>query len=490
MSSLGTHLFAEIAPRFFGVLSSANARLYLDVMDLLEREMPRRGGAFDRSEALEIIDTVLSRGNSPFQREADEELSDDDAASPDNSPDNSQAAQVLRRLIHAGWLEEERRSDYQRAIFIEPAAQTLLEALRAILSQNVASFTGKLRLVCDMLAQLREPGARQALIWEQLVAAVGDTRAGLRELRLIRRQVERYAQRQLKAGTITEALDLIYNEFSQFITQRCYRELIHARLPERLREALAGVSELERDDAALERLREQYIRSHPEATGAEASAAIRATLEELPAMLGDIEPTADRVDLGASEFARRSRARIRYIQDVGSSRRQQIKTLFDYVRDHLGEGRLSDLDERIALPALRIVDHGLIGTASLARTRRPAEPGERQSVIEALSERDREMSLREMERNIRNALRLDRANKFVERMELQPGEQIRSGELDVPTEDDLLDVISALVFASSGGANYTLETLRDRTPAAPVEYDTKAGFHIERFILEKKPEKK
>lgn len=485
MSGLGTHLFAEIAPRFFGLLASANARLYLDVMDLLDREMPRRGGAFDRSEVLEIVDVILSRSNSPFQREADEELPDSDTPTAEAS-ENSQAAQIVRRLIDAGWLEEERRADYQRTIFIEPAAQTLLEALRSILSQNVASFTGKLRLVCDMLAQLREPQHRQTLIWEQLVAAVGDTRAGLRELRLIRRQVERYAQRQLTAGTITEALDLIYNEFSQFITQRCYRELIHARLPERLREALAGVSELERDDEAIERLRDQYLRSHSEATAAEAVAAIRATLEELPAMLGDVEPTADRVDLGASEFARRSRARIRYIQDVGSSRRQQIKTLFDYVRDHLGESRLSDLDERITLPALRIVDHGLLGTASLARTRRPVEPGERQSVIEALSERDREMSLREMERNMRNALRLDRANKFVERMELEAGERVHSRDLDVPTEDDLLDVISALVFASSGGANYTLETLRTRTPTAPVEYDAKAGFHIERFELEKK----
>lgn len=476
MNGLGSNLFSEIAPKFFGILTGPNAKVYLDVMDLLDRESPQRGNAFERAEALEIIDSVLAKGLS-LQAEGEEELSDPAEVSHPSSL-------ILRRLIHSGWLEEEKRADYQRFVFIEPIAQTLLEALRSIMSQNVASFTGKLRLVCDMLSQLTNPAYRMELVWEQFNAALADTRAGLRELRLIRRQVERYAQRQLTVGTISEALDLIYTEFSQLITQRCYRELIHARLPERLRDAITGLTDLERDDEALAKLCEQYMRTRPEATEADAMRAIRQVLEELPVVLGDVEPTADRVDLGTSEFARRSRARIRYIQDVGSARRQQIKSIFDYVRDHLPEERLSDIS--LDLPALRIVDQGLIGMASLARSRRLPDLGERRPVIDALSDADREQSLREMERNLRNALRLDRANKFVERLNLEPGERIASGKLSLPTEDDLLDVISTLVFASAGGANYELETLRDRNPAAPITHDTKGGFHIERFELEKK----
>lgn len=478
MIGLGTNLFSEVAPKFFGILTGPNARLYLDVMDMLDRELPRRGDAFERSEAVEIVDSVLAKG-AAYQSEAEgEEESSAEAAQP--------SSQILRRLIQAGWLEEEKRSDYQRAIFLEPAAQTLLEAFRTIVSQNIASFTGKLRLVCDMLAQLRYPHYRSELIWEQITASLVDTRAGLRELRLIRKQVERYAQRQLKVGTIAEALDLIYNEFSQLITQRCYRELIHARLPERLREAVEGLGELERDDLTLQRLRDQYLRSDPNADAGLAMATILRTIEELSLALGDVEPTADRVDLGASEFARRSRARIRYIQDVGSARRQQIKAIFDYVRDHLESSRLSDIDDRIDLPALRIVDHGLVGMASLARSRRSFDPAKRQPVVAALTDDDREQSLLEMERNLRNALRLDRANQFVERLDLESGETMESGAMPVPTEDDLLDVISCLVFASAGGASYRLQTLRERDPAAPVLYDAKAGFDIERFQLEKK----
>lgn len=476
MNGLGTHLFNEVSPKFFGILTGPNARIYLDVMDALDREVPPHGCGYERPEALAVIDSVLAKGTT-FHAESEEDLADAaDTAHP--------STLILRRLLAAGWLEEEKRADYQRFIYIEPIAQALVEAFRSILSNNIAAFTGKLRLVCDMLGQLANPAYRLELTWEQFNAALADTRAGLRELRLIRRQIEKYAQRQLSVGTISEALDLIYNEFSQLITQRCYRELIHARLPERLRHAIAGLTELERDAEALGRLCEQYLRIHPDATESDAMRAIRQVLETLPMVLGEVEPTADRVDIGTSEFARRSRARIRYIQDVGSARRQQIKTIFDYVRDHLPAERLSDI--QLELPPLRIVDIGLIGTASLARTRRIAEPGERQQVINALSDADREQSLLEMERNLRNALRLDRANKFIERLNLPPGKRLSSAKLKVHTEDDLLDVISTLVFASVGGASYRLETLRERHPSKPVVTDRKAGFHIERFELEKK----
>ena len=50
MASLGDSLFSELAPRFFGLLSGLNARVYLDVVDALEREMPTRGEAMERVE--------------------------------------------------------------------------------------------------------------------------------------------------------------------------------------------------------------------------------------------------------------------------------------------------------------------------------------------------------------------------------------------------------------------------------------------------------
>ncbi len=475
MTSLGTSLFSELTPKFFGVLTGPNARVYLDVLDAIERAMPTRGDALERAEVLEIIDRVLASG-ALLQTETDEESAGAEADQP--------SSQVLRRLIASGWIEEEKRSDYRRILFLEPAAQTLLEALRAIVSQTIASFTGKLRLVCDRLSALRFPHSRMELIWEELKNCLAQVRSGLRELRMIRKQVERYAQRQLKTATIAEALDIIYNEFSTLITQQCYRELIHARLPERLREAMEGLTELELDDLALQRLREDYLRTNPDTAGAMPE--ILRIIEELSLALGDVEPTADRVDTSAADFARRSRSRIRYIQDVGSSRRQQVKTIFDYVREHLSEVRFADLEDKLALPPVRLADIGLVGEQSLAKSRKRADAADLHPVALALSDKEREESLREMEKNMRNALRLDRANRFVDRLDMNPGESMTSNEMQIHGEDDILDVISCLVFAPAGGANYRLRTLREMQPEKPVLMDLKSDFEIERFEVEKK----
>lgn len=472
--NLGSNILSELSPKFFGVLAGPNARIYLDVVDVLEREMAVRGDFLERTEVLEVIDRVLI--SEPLVLEEIEHAEAEEGEAP--------AGKVLRRLLGAGWLEEEKRSDYRQVLCFEPAALTLIEALRSIVSQSIASFTGKLRLVCDRLAALRYGHSRMELIWEELKSCLGQVRAGLRELRNIRKQVERYAKRQLKTSTIAEALDIIYNEFSTLITQQCYRELIHARLPERLREAMEGLRELEQDDLALQHLREDFLRTADDP--ARAMPEILRTIEELSQGLGDVEPTADRVDRSTADFARRSRARIRYIQDVGSARRRQIKVFFDYVREYLGDLRLVDLDGRLELPTMRLVDGGLLGIASLAKRRERSSAAERQPVPPILSEDEREESLREMEKNVRNALRLDRANKFVERLELTPGQPITSDQLPVHTEDDILDVISCLVFAPAGGAKFRLQTWRERNPQAPVLMDSKGEFAIERFELETK----
>jgi hypothetical protein len=59
MASLGESLFSELVPRFFGLLAGPNARIYLDVVDALEREMPSRGEAMERAEVLDLLRLVV-----------------------------------------------------------------------------------------------------------------------------------------------------------------------------------------------------------------------------------------------------------------------------------------------------------------------------------------------------------------------------------------------------------------------------------------------
>lgn len=106
MPSLGSRLFSELSPKFFGLLGGPNARLYLDVLDGLEKEMSARGDAMERVEVLEIIDRILVPGI-----HLENELDDEQTAADTDSPSNK----VLRRLVAVGWMEEERRPGLRRS---------------------------------------------------------------------------------------------------------------------------------------------------------------------------------------------------------------------------------------------------------------------------------------------------------------------------------------------------------------------------------------
>src|SRR6266540_6324575 len=109
MASLAAQLFREVRPDFFRVLAGPLARLYVDVLDALEREAARRNQGLDREEALALVEQVL---------EGHAEVSTvDDASLMQAATTREKARVVLEVLRHAGWLEEEQRSDWQRLVF-------------------------------------------------------------------------------------------------------------------------------------------------------------------------------------------------------------------------------------------------------------------------------------------------------------------------------------------------------------------------------------
>jgi hypothetical protein len=163
-----------------------------------------------------------------------------------------------------------------------------------------------------------------------------------------------------------------------------------------------------------------------------------------------------------------------------------VKAIFDFVREKLGGVRLADLGDLIPPLGIRLADPGLVGMQSLTARRQRPEAATRQPVAPPLSEAEKEASLLEMEKNIRNSLRLDRANRFVDRLDLDPGDVLSSEHMPIHTEDDILDVLSCLVFAPAGGANFRLHLYRDQHPGDAVPDDLKGEFKIERFAVEKK----
>ena len=467
--ALSIQLFEEVRSDFFRILAFESAPLYLDSVDAIASTMPTRGGGIARAEALEIIGDIL-RINPGSTVEGQ---------TADSSTVPAKSNLVLNKLIGSGWLEEPERSDYQRQIFLDPNAEILLDAIRRIAQPDPAQFTGLLRTVCNNLA---DPNAAESFSWEDLKACLTNVDSGVRELKAMSKSVERLTRKQLGAATLERSVAIVYGDFSSEIGNKCYRELIRAQLPEKLVQARRGLDHLNGRESALARLQKGLMHHRPQISAGDAMTEVIRTLEAVESGLHSIEPLTERVDARASEFARRSRARIHYLSAVGSSRARQLQDVFRTISERFGGMRLALVEDDLNLPTLRIGEAGIVSAESLRRPPSERSLAEIDSIEDDVSDDERERCVEQMANNIAFSVTVDRAHRFLDEIGCEPGETISSVDLPLKgTSDEIEDVVSLLLYADTESARYQVNVPDRGLVDEENKSDSKGGYLIDRF---------
>lgn len=132
----------------------------------------------------------------------------------------------------------------------------------------------------------------------------------------MQKSIERHTRQQLAAGTLRENLAVLFDQFAERIGRTCYAQLVHARLPSRLTEARRAVDSELNDADLLTKMQTEVMRREPALSPEAAMAHVWLRLEELAELLEQVEPLADAIDRRTAEFARRSQARFRYLQET------------------------------------------------------------------------------------------------------------------------------------------------------------------------------
>lgn len=481
MPLLGSQLFQEVPREFFGLLAGRNAALYLDVLDRLAPAL-EEAGHLSRTEAAAIAEEGL-REHPEFNIQ--DELPPDTTTQPAETTEptlSTQAAFVLRRLVETRWLLEPLRSDWQRLLLLNPAAETLLAALRQVARGDQSRFTDRLQLACS---QLLNPDAFADQAFADLEACLSNVRDGLRELRQMEGGIERHTRRLLASQTLRENLAVLYDDFSETIGHACYRELVRARLPSRILRARQRLDAVAHDDHVLAGMQRERLRRSPQTDPTGATSEIRNKLDELSRLLDSVVPMADALDRRAADFARRAFARLRYLQETNSALRERVQAVFQHVDAHADPGRINDLPEDLLLPSLALPDAGILSPDSLFRPRLRRVPGELEPVGDDLTQHDLDEAMAELGANLRDTLNVLRANRYVERLPGQKGSRTPLADLPVTNDDDVADIIACLLHAGARDAAFSLEAARtaDDIPTPPTVL--KAGYAIDDFSIEK-----
>lgn len=484
MSVLAAQLFREVRPDFFRVLAGPLARLYVDALDSLEREASQRNQGLDRAEALALVEQVV-------EQHGDLTGTDDELISAATS-NRERARAVLDTLRASGWLQEEERSDWQRLVFFDPNGTVLLHALRRIAFPEAAVFSDKLVNVCATLSRGGEVNldALHEDPWAQVETCVANLQAGLAELRGMQKSIERHTKQQLAATSLKENLALLYDQFAERIGRTCYAQLVHSRLPTRLSETHRALESLSSHADLLTKMQSEVMRREPALSAEAAMCRVRLRVNELEEMLQQIEPLADTIDRRTAEFARRSQARFRYLQETTSENRARVQTLFETLNQHFSGWRVTDIDAlALEFPALALHDARILGgLESLYTPRLRRAAGE----IEPLEDEDpryADRALAQLESNLRDSLTVSRANHFIAALPGKSGTTWSSDELlrqHVHNDEDVADIIACLLHAQSADACFEVQVPRLESEADTGDFDAKLQYRIERFTLVKK----
>ena len=477
---LSTALFRETrGTAFFRVLAGRNAPFYVDVLNALESNAADRPDGMAREEALAIITDTLER-HPGFEFDPEEAVTDTATTLRDR------ARILLERLLQCRWLDEPPRRDWRRTLHFDAHGATLLAALRKIAWPDAAVFTDKLTGVCAMLADEVELSTRP---WQMVENCLANVREGLNELRSMQKTVQRFTRKQLEEETLAGNLSVVFDDYSEQISHACYAELVRARLPLRLPEAVARITNrLMGDAGAMAEMTTEVLRRHPNIAADTARARVHQALDELADLLERVLPMADEVDRRTADFTRRSLARFRYLQDITGERRSEVKAFFEKINALTAGRRLShaaselpDLPE-FHLPAVKLP--GGLDSLYAPPVRRSA--ADQDAFEDEATDNDRDEGLLGMERALREALSVHRANTFVHTLPGGKGDAVLSADLPIKGETGFTDLISLLLHAESAEARYRLAVHRVDCEELTPPLDALDGCSVERFTLIKK----
>lgn len=448
--SLSQQIFRDTPSRFFAVLTWRYGRLYIDALDKIESiQRHRHGVGLTRPELIQVCEDIIASGLEQIDLPAD----------PDEEHQRISPPEMLRQMLQSQWLEEPKRSDYQRVYYLDSRAELLLECLRRMAYPEQVTFTDKLHLVCS---RFMDKSAFEDHPLSDLEACTDNLRYGLQELRSMQQGMARLTQRQLQSHSLKQNLQVLYDDFSEHIGQRGYKQLIDLDIPVRLPLVREQLHQIQQNPVIVAKMELELQNRRPEISEDEVVARVQNALQNASSMLESVEPQTDAVDRRAADFARRSFARFRYLQEVSSGRRSEVRNLFEIINQRYAECKMGNLPEALELPSLKIPSVALLsGVDSLFLPRNIRKRGERTPLDDFYEDDDTFFALEEMSDNINSSLTTLRANRFFSDLQV-PHDGLHSKDLPTDIDQWLLNTVGLLLHSETIESEYSISTPRDQ----------------------------
>lgn len=486
LKPLSAALLAVTSPAFFNPLADQRtAPALIDCIDRLDRESAATAGELSRADALQLIAETIAQHRDVNWAQADGQI---ESALADA---RAKANHVFNRLYAARWIDERDLGIDDRRVVVEPTVRWLLDAFRrmsTVGSAEVHSFADTLRGVCEALTtpDAFDPRQRSA---DEMFSRLSDlsrrAETATNQLSHVYLILRQFIERQGQAATGRDNLRIFFDEFGAGQHQVCYDELFAKGLVIRLDEARRAVEDM-RWDYGIKQHLATALAARSRSDENEAREEVNSLLDHLGETLGSITAMSQQIDGRVSHFHRISYERFSYVNDRSGRHADLIKRVFELVDMGAKDRGFSTLPQLGLPPPLVPEIESFHGVDSLLFPRQRREPVTMFGGIRTLRADDNQ-ALERLRRRYNESLSPLRAAKFIRRHLPKTGDRCATNEFRSPTEDDLYDLIAAVLHRRYGPVQWQVIPDSRNNPWHPekVPIDEHNGFGLERFTLER-----
>jgi hypothetical protein len=468
MMATATSPFDILPPNLFNVFSTQGhgnlQRHYMAILlRIYELAEFNRFGLTREVVVAEIVD---------YLKTVDEEdLSQIDAEAEADDGERDYAGYLLRRLVHAGWLEREQTADYTECIILPDYAFTLLEAFRSIQEQKPKEFAGQLYAAQQLLTNESDDFSPSLA----LTQAYENVRQVVRGLNELNQNIRRHTERVTKDRDVPELLRLQYDDYAQALGPAYHALKTSDHVSRYRRDIVVRLQAWQLDDNWLERTADEMAmqgRRNPAQAVDEIGHIMRFTIHQLEGL----DPLLDEIDRRHAQYLRTSLRQVRYqLVNAEGSFKERLVVLGRNLAALLVEGERWTPEEMPTLQAASLHVPDINSFYTPPRHRAPFLP--EPVIVPLLDPLDadtlRALTLRE----ISQTLTPEKINGYV--MDLFNGHrQLHVRDLPADLFDDLPWFIHVVAYGNHPDTEYDVEPL----PGEPIS----AGpYHVRPFQLVK-----
>lgn len=443
-------LFDHVAPRLFAPLASKIHRLYWEILLLVYR-LHNEAGVDEIGK-----ETLLNRVEEHLR---DRDLTEDDlseltaeaksdVAEPADATESRLLAwRLLRRLQLAGWFDYEYRRDTGHVLRFADHASRIVDLLEQIATGQRPEVRG---LAYNIKQVLTDKAKRKTDPGFVLYQARDQTRAFLKELKILSSNIGRYVEKATQQNEVCDLLALQWDEYQLRVVEPSYQRFKTSDNVLRFRTDILDELDALINDPWFAQEAAKEVEKREATLSDESPAVVRDWLERMRHDFRSLDRLTEEIDARHARYARATLNRIRYRLFGDASAETRLVEILRCV-DQLQPWQAESWEDLAELYVVRTCDE-----SSLYTEPRRGAPVAAQPVKESSISEERRRILVQRARD-ELAQRITRDKTFDLACRLLKGRQrVDLGEVPLANDTELLQLIYLHAYRKDSVAPYEI----------------------------------